>query len=331
MYSTTSKDEVVIKLVGRLSLEFPDIDQIKVRNIAEEVMYRYDVIPQETSLVASDIEDKLQMYLAVKRLDGLSKKTLYNYENNLLIFASCLRKPLTSITTTDLRMFLAQRCKDMKPSSVNNQISILKSFFSWLHGEEYITKNPMLKIKATKQPKRLRHSLSLDEMETIRQKCKTLREKALIEFTYSTGCRLSEIVNIDKDDINWSDMTLKVIGKGNKERQVCFNTKAKYLLKEYLLSREDDNPALFITSRKPCKRLGGRSIEREIEKIAIRAGLEKAVYPHLLRHTFATHKLAAGMPLHILQALLGHEDPATTQIYAETNQDNILYEYKKIS
>jgi integrase/recombinase XerD len=95
-------------------------------------MYKYDVIPQETALVASDIEDKLQMYIAVKRLDGLSEKTLENYQLNLLKFASCLRKPLAAITVTDLRMFLAVRCKDLKPSSVNGQISILKSFFGWL-------------------------------------------------------------------------------------------------------------------------------------------------------------------------------------------------------
>lgn len=108
-----SNDEVIIRLIGKLTLEFPDIDQLKVRLIAEEVLYKYDVIAQETGLVASDVEDKLQIYLAVKKLDGLSKRTLKNYNYNLLTFASMLRKPLATVTTMDLRMFLAARCKSL--------------------------------------------------------------------------------------------------------------------------------------------------------------------------------------------------------------------------
>lgn len=127
MYSANVKDELVIRMVGKMTLEFPDIDQLKVRAIIDEVLYKYDVTPTETALVASDIEDKLKIYLATKKLDGLSEKTLKNYEYNLLIFASYLRKPLSTITAMDLRMYLAHRCKDMKPSSMNGQISILKT------------------------------------------------------------------------------------------------------------------------------------------------------------------------------------------------------------
>lgn len=242
-----------------------------------------------------------------------------------------LRKSLSTVTTMDMRMFLAQRCKNMMPSSTNTQINILKSFFAWLFQEEYIPKNPMLKINQTKEPIRLREALSMDEIETLRQKCENLREKTLLEFAYSTGCRLSEIVGVNKEDLNFYDKTLKVIGKGNKERVVCFNTKTKYLLKEYILSRNDDDKALFVTSKSPSNRLGGRSIEREIRIIATRANLGKAIYPHLLRHSIATHLLAGGMSLHSVQKLLGHSDPKTTQIYAETSLENVVYEYKRIS
>jgi integrase/recombinase XerD len=331
MYSASSKDEVVIKLVGKLTLEFPEIDQLKVRAITEEVLYKYDVSPQETGLVASDIEEKIQIYLATKKLDGLSVKTLKNYKYSLAIFAGHLIKPLATINTMDLRMYLAARCKGMKPSSVNGQITILKSFFGWLVNEGYIPKNPTIQLKQTKEPKRLRHPLTEEQIELIRQACITNREKALIEFIYSTGCRLSEIVSINKQDINWHEMTLCVIGKGNKEREVCFSTKAKILLKKYLESRLDDNPALFVTSKQPHSRLGGRSIEREVKKIANRVGIDRPVFPHLFRHSFATHRLNAGMPLHIVQHLLGHEDPSTTQIYAETSKESIRFEYKKVS
>lgn len=327
-----ANDEVIIRMVGKLTLEFTDIDQLKVRRIIEEVLYKYDVVPQETGLTTSgDTEDKLQIYLVVKKLEGLSIRTLTNYSRELLKFSSYLRKPLATVTSMDLRMYLAQRCKNLKPSTTNTQSYILKSFFSWLLAEEYIPKNPMLTIKATKEPGRLRHALTVDEVEILRQKCKSIREKALLEFTYSSGCRLSEIVNINKEDIDWHNKTLKVIGKGNKERIVCFNTKARYLLREYILSRDDNNPALFVTSKGKHNRLGGRSIEREIKNIASRADLGKSIYPHLLRHSIATHLLAAGMALHNVQALLGHSDPKTTQIYAETSIENVVYEYKRIS
>ena len=328
---STANDTVIIKMVGKLTQEFPEIDQLKVRGIVEGCLYKYDVVPVETGLVISDVEDRLMIYLAVKKLDGLAATTLKNYKDNILKFSSMLIKPIATVTTMGLRMYLAQRCKNMKPSSTNEQIFILKSFFGWLFLEEYIPKNPTVKLKQTKVPSRLREALSVEEVEILRQKCSSLREKALFEFTYSTGARLAEIVNVDKEDIDWNNKTLKVIGKGNKERIVCFNTKAKYLLKEYILSRNDDNCALFITSKGPKTRLGKRSIQREINIIAGRANLGKAIYPHLLRHSIATHLLAAGMALHNVQALLGHSDPKTTQIYAETSVENVVYEYKRIS
>lgn len=331
MYSASSKDEVVIKLVGKLTLEFPEIDQLKVRAIVEEVLYKYDVVPQETGLMTSDIDEKIQIYLATKKLDGLSPRTLQNYRYNLAIFASHLIKPLAAINAMDLRMYLAARCKDMKSTSVNGQISILKSFFGWLASEEYIPKDPTTKLKRTKEPKRLRHAMTEEEIELLRQACKSDREKALIEFLISTGCRLSEVVGVDKEHINWYELSLHVIGKGNKERKVYFSTKAKILLKKYLSTREDSNPALFVTSKLPHGRLGGRSIEREIKKIAERAGIDKSIYPHLFRHSFATHRLNSGTPLTVIQSLLGHEDTATTLIYAQVSEETIKHEYKKIS
>lgn len=326
-----ANNEVIIKLVGKLTLEFPEVDQLKVRMIAEEILYKYDVLPQETGLITSDIDDKLQMYLAVKKLDGLSVKTLKNYNYNLIIFGGYLKKPLATITTTDLRLYLAARCKGMKASSINGQISILKSFFGWLQIEEYIPKNPMLKIKQTKEPKRLRHAMTDEEVEILKQTCNSSREKALIEFLISTGCRLSEVVGVNKEDINWYEMSLNVIGKGNKERKVYFSIKAKILMKKYLNTREDSNSALFVASKGVHNRLGGRSIQREINNIAFRSGIKKSIYPHLFRHSFATHNLNAGMSLPVLQHIMGHDSPETTLIYAELNDETIKYEYKRIS
>lgn len=331
METINCKDEVIIKLVGRLSLEFAELNQLKLRDLIEETMYKYQVTSLETGLITTDIDEKLQMYLAVKKLDGLSMKTLKNYNYNLIIFGHYLRKPLATVNTTDIRMFLAQRCSKMKATSVNGQITILKSFFGWLNDEEYIPKNPSKKIKQTKEPKRLRHPLSDEEIELLRQACISDREKALIEFLISTGCRLSEVVGINVDDINWYEMSLNVIGKGNKERKVYFNVKAKILIKKYLSSRKGENKALFIRNKSPFTRLGGRSIENEINRVAARTNIEKSVFPHLFRHSFATKNINAGMPLSIIQSLMGHESADTTLIYAEISDETVKHEYRKLS
>ena len=334
-FKSNCNDEAVIKIVGKLCIEFKELEedlqkQIKVRNVIEEALYNYDVMTKENSLVASDIEDKIRMFLAVKKLDGLSPLTLYNYNLNLLKLAEILRKPINSITTNDLRMYLAYTCKDKKPSTVNTQISMLKSFFTWLLNEEYIVKNPMAKIKQTKVSKKLRGFLNQEELEILRENCLSLREKALFEFLFSTGCRLDELYKTNIDDINWNERSLHVIGKGTKERIVYFTVKCKIYLQNYLSSRKDNNPALFVTSKKPHGRLGKRSIQREINKIAHRSGLNKSVFPHLLRHSMATAAINNGISITTVQRLLGHESPETTLIYADLNQDTIKQEYKKL-
>lgn len=333
MYKTNSNDEVVIKIIGKLSLEMPMLsdlqEQLKIRKVLDEVLYDYEVMTKETSLVTTDILEKARIYIACKRLEGLSEKTLYNYELILSHLSRFLVKPLGSITTMDLRMYLSLYSKDKKDTTVNSQISALKSFFSWAQNEDYLPKNPMSKIKLTKVPKRLRKALNEEEVEILRQACETPREHALLEFLVSSGTRLSEVVGINKKDISWHEQSLLVIGKGDKQRRVYFNTKAKILLQKYLETRIDDNPALFVAGKKPYKRLGGRSIERAIDKIAIRAGFDKSVYPHIFRHTMATSSLNKGMPIEVLQELLGHEQPGTTQRYAQLNGDIVKHEYRR--
>lgn len=334
MYKTNCNEEATIRIIGKVSQELAEFEnlqkQIQLRKVLDEVLYNYDIITKETSLVASDIEEKMHIFFASKKLEGMSDKTIKNYNYMLSKFSSFMRKPLTGITVMDMRMYLALVSRDIKPGSVNAVIFCLKSFFAWLVNEEYIIKNPMAKIKATKIPKRLRHALTEEEVELLKQACETDREKALIEFLISTGCRLSEVVGVNKDDINWHEMSLNVIGKGDKERKVYFSTKAKILLRKYLLTRADDNPALFVSMRKPHGRIGGRAIEREVKKIADRAGFDKSIYPHLMRHSFATHSLSKGMNITTIQHLMGHEESSTTMIYAQQSEENIRHEYKKI-
>ncbi len=322
-------EEIIIKIIGKTTLEYPDIDQLKLRNLLYEVFYDYETFTLQKALVASDIEDRVSMYLAVKRLDGLSKKTLYNYQLVLFKFASYLRKPIATITANDIRMYLAVTTKDLKSTTTGTILSTLKSFFGWLCNEEIIPKDPTKKLKTPKVPIRLRSSLTTEELERLRDACKTLRERAMLEFLFSTGARISECVNTKRGDINWQTMSLRVVGKGDKERTVYISDKSKLYVQKYLESRIDDGPALFISSKYPFAGIGARAMEREIKTIGINAGFDKPIFPHLLRHTMATLGLRAGASLTTLQKILGHEDPGTTEIYAEIGNETVAQEYRK--
>lgn len=329
MLKTNSNEEFVVKAIGKISLEYPGIDQLKVRDILYEALYNYNVVPIEQGLVVSDIEEKMMIFLASKKIEGKSDKTLYNYRLILQKFAAHLIKPVATVNVMDIRMYLAVTTKDLMPGTINSIMSCLKSFFGWLELEEYIPKDPTRKLKPYKLPKRLRKSLNVEELERLRDACKTARERALVEFIFSTGCRVSEVENTNIEHLNFAENSLRVVGKGDKEREVYFSPKAKLYINKYLGQREDGNPALFVTSKYPHSRLGVRSIEREIGKIAERAGFDKSVYPHLLRHTMATLAISAGAKLTTVQHLLGHDDPSTTQIYAETSLEEIKHQYKQ--
>lgn len=324
-------EEVTIKILGKLSLGYPGLDQLKVRNILDEVLSNYDICTKEKSLVQSDLPERATMYLTVKKLDGLSKKTLYNYKLHLQRFHEYVLKPVNFITTTDIRIYLAQISKNKKQSTLSTEVSILKSFFGWMHDEEIIEKNPMKKIKQPKVSKRLRSALTIEEVELLRDACKATRQRALLETLYSTACRLDEIVKLNKDDISFNTMSARVVGKGDKERIVYLSSKSKIYLEKYFHERIDSNEALFVTSRKPFKRLGGRSIQREINNLGKLARIEKSIHPHILRHSFATHALQSGMTLDTIQRILGHTDPSTTQIYSELNDSTVQQEYKKLN
>lgn len=327
-----SKEEAVIRIVGKLDLIYSAVmDQQEVRRIVEEVLYDYDLFPVQRALVVqNNMNDRILLYLASKKIDGLSQNTLENYSRHLNKFAMSMRKNVEDITTMDVRMYLSAYAKTgVKNSTIGTETDILRAFFKWLEDEEYINKSPLRKIKPIKIEKRLRQALSNEEMEILREGCKTYRERAIVEFFYSTGCRLEEVEKLNKSDIDWQKLQLRVIGKGNKERIVYINAQAKVHLQKYLMTRLDDCEALFVTERNPISRLGRRSFQREFKKIGKVSGLKKKVFPHLIRHTMATHLLNRGADLVTVQALLGHEDASTTQIYAQISNINIEHEYRK--
>lgn len=321
------KRSLIIKLIEDLNIDYSQ--QIKVEELITNLLQEYTINRISTELTISDIPEKITMYLQAKRLEGVNENTLQNYFYLLRKLSAKSHKQVKDINLNDLRSFLYEECKGNKESTVNVKVTYLQNFFKWLVDEEIIDKDPSRKLPQVKVPKRLRHALSIEEIEKIRIACKDTRERALIELLFSTGCRLSELVQINKYDLNYYNNSISVIGKGNKERIIFFNDKAKVHLENYLNSRTDNCEALFVTSKRPIKRLENRGVQDVIKKIAKRAGLDKSVFPHLFRHSFASLGLQNGASIVTIQNLLGHSSVMTTERYAESNINNIKHEYNQ--
>jgi len=306
----------------------PRVDESQLRMKLTGILSMYEIRPAQMPGAHPDIQDKVRLFLSAKKLEGLSNLTLESYQLELRIFSEQIQKRVEEITTADIRLFLGE-FSELKSSSVSKKLSVLKSFFGWLTAEELIQRDPTRKIKPPKKEKRIPKALNVEELEMTREGCKTLRERALVEVFYSTGCRLSEIRQMNRQDIDWNRRSAKVIGKGNKEREVYFSFKALYHLKKYLKSRDDLVPALFVTERKPIARLSNRAIQREFSKIKELAGVEKNIHPHVMRHTMATLTLNNGADISAVQALLGHENPSTTMNYATITEERKREQHKK--
>ena len=288
-------------------------------------------ITREVMRERSNLRKRINSFLAAKKIDGLSPKTLKNYREMLEAFAAKVDKHITKITTDDIRNYIGHLAeRGLKDSSIQTHINTLRSFFSWPDMEDVIRKNPMRKIKSLKIDRaKARRPLTAEQLERLRDGCRTYKEKALVEFLVSSGCRLGELVGIQVDAVDWQGRSVVVLGKGNKERTVYFSVRAKLMLQEYL-SRRKGGEALFASSRAPYEAMKPRAVEKVLQKIGERAGEARRVHPHLMRHTFASNALNAGMDITIIQHLLGHTDPKTTLIYAELAPRTVKYEYERV-
>ena len=311
-----AKTELVKRLVAMVSGNEPMTEE------AINTVLKNYTIQRETEEERRDLQKRIWQYLAAKRIDGLSPRTLANYRDNLELFASRITKSTAKINTDDIRGYInyLSSVRELADTSLQTHINSLRAFFTWLMVEEKIRKNPMAK--------HARQALTAEELERLRDACKDYREKALVEFLVSTGCRLSEVAGLSFDDLNFIDRSVKVHGKGDKDRDVYFSVRAGLMLQEYKAIRKGGE-GLFVGSKVPYATLKPRAIQRIIKAISERAGLSSKVHPHLLRHTFATLAINSGMDVTALQKLLGHEDLATTQIYAKMNKEVIKHQYEK--
>ena len=321
----TARHELAKRLISMVSAGEPI-----TMDTLNEILKGYTIL-READEEKSDLKKRISYYLGAKRIDGLSPRTLANYKYTLDMFSERVNKSVSKITADDIRGYISylSEARGLRETSLQTHISVLRAFFSWLLMEERIKKNPMLKIRSLKLDKKnARQALSVEELERLRDACKGYREKALVEFLVSTGCRLSEVAQLNVADLDFNNRSVMVTGKGNKERPVYFSIRARLMLQEYIKERKGGE-GLFVSSKTPYLPLKPRAIQRIIHGLSVRAGLDARVHPHLLRHTFATHALNSGMDVTAIQQLLGHENISTTQIYAAMNEDVIRHQYNK--
>lgn len=304
----------------------PEVDKPYLQQTIASILAQYDIKPALVPHGHPDLAAKVKLFLAGKKLEGLSPLTLDSYALELRIFAEHIPKATEDITTSDIRLFLGD-FNHLKTSSVSKKLSVLKSMFGWLANEGVISKDVTKQIKQPKKEKRVPKALTIEELEMIREACITPRERALIEVYYATGARLSEVQKLNRQDIDYQSMSVMVVGKGTKERRVFFSFKSMYHLKKYLMRRVDDIDALFITLRRPYRRLSTKGIQREIKIIAARSEVKKNVHTHVFRHTFATLMLQNGAGLVAVQKLLGHSDPNTTMTYVSLTDEKKKQSY----
>ena len=278
----------------------------------------------------NDSEELLAKFLANKKLEGRSERTLVYYKNTIEKMINTLNINVRAITTDDLRMYLSDYQNDSKASkaSIDNIRRNLSSFFGWLEDENYILKSPVRRIHKIKTTTVVKEAYSDDEIENLRDACREIRDLALIDMLSSTGMRIGELVQLNIKDINFDERECIVLGKGDKERIVYFDARTKIHLQEYVDSRDDDNEALFVGLRSPHQRISINGVELRIRQIGNKAGIKKC-HPHKFRRTMATMAIDKGMPIEQVQRLLGHEKIDTTLQYAIVKQSNVKNAHRK--
>ena len=280
-----------------------------------------------------DLDENVRMinnFISSKEVEGCSNRTIKYYQEIIDKFIDSFDKSIKNINAEEIRQYLSEykECSNCNSTTIDNIRRVLSSFFSWLEDEDYIVKSPVRKIHKIKTASMVREILTDENLEKLRDECASVRDLSLIELLISTGMRVGEIVNLNIDDLNFEDRSCIVLGKGNKQREVYFDAKTKLHLKQYLYKRNDENMALFVSSKKPYQRLSISGIELIIRKLGKVSNISN-VHPHKFRRTLATMAIDKGMPIEQIQKLLGHVKIDTTMHYAMVNQTNVKISHRK--
>ena len=324
------REELMTVILQGMLLFLDNAQLKKLKEVMELALVQYEVSCSKEKMEIDDSEELISMFIAAKRIEGCSEKTLKYYRTTIETMVSSVGKSVRRTLTEDLRSYLTEYQEKKKASrvTIDNIRRILSSFFSWLEDEDHILKSPVRRIHKVKTATNIKETYTDEEMEKMRDNCEDIRDLAMIDMLASTGMRVGEMVLLNRNDINFEERECVVFGKGDKERVVYFDARAKLHLQEYLDSRTDENPALFVTLRAPHERIKIGGIEHRLRELGIRLEISK-VHPHKFRRTLATMAIDKGMPIEQLQRLLGHQRIDTTLQYAMVKQNNVKMAHKK--
>ncbi len=323
------KKKLITEIEQRMLKHLDNSQLMELRFVLNQVLADVEII-ESTEISTESNQELLSAFLAAKRIEGCSEKSLHYYEKTITTALDSMGKGLKHVTTEDLRAYLTeyQAVKKSSKVTMDNIRRILSSFFSWLEDEDYIIKSPVRRIHKVKTSKTIKETYTDENLELMRDSCIELRDLAIIDMLASTGMRVGEMVLLNREDINFNERECVVVGKGDKERMVYFDARTKLHLQNYLESRKDDNPALFVSLRSPHNRLTIGAIELRLREIGKNLGINK-VHPHKFRRTLATMAIDKGMPIEQLQRLLGHQRIDTTLQYAMVKQSNVKLTHRK--
>ena len=316
------------KLVNILN-EMAEVLSITQMKKLQEVLLRN---LSESSVQSSSISNQeyMKLYLEAKKIVGCSERTLQYYRVTIEKLLRKIEEPIRKINTEQIRAYLSeyQQINNCSKVTVDNIRRNISSFFSWLEEEDYILKSPMRRIHKIKTKQQVKEIISDEAIERLRDSCCCPRDLAMIDLLYSTGIRVGELVNLNISDINFEARECVVFGKGDKERKVYFDAKAKLHLQDYLKTRTDDNQALFVTLDSPYARLKISGVEIRIRELGRSLNLNR-IHPHKFRRTMATRAIDKGMPIEQVQKILGHSQIDTTMQYAIVNQNNVKSSHQR--
>ena len=328
----TNMNEPIISEILQDMLPVLDNSQLaKLKGVLEHKLWNVEIINKtvEDSFDKSN-EEFTELFISAKRVEGCSSKTLRYYLATINKMTDTVGKHITKITTEDLRKYLSDYHEEnnCSKSNIDNIRRILSSFFSWLEDEDYILKSPVRRIHKIKSAKTVKETYTDEMLECMRDNCDSLRDLAIIDMLASTGLRVGELVHLNIEDVDFENRECVVLGKGSKERPVYFDARTKIHLRNYLESRNDDNPALFVSMLKPYNRLNISGVEIRLRELGRKLDITK-VHPHKFRRTLATRAIDKGMPIEQVQKLLGHSKIDTTMQYAMVDQENVKLSHRK--
>ena len=318
-------EEKIVTVLNEMS-EYLSIAQMK--KLQEVIIKTF----ADNSVVKKEIpnEEFLEMFLAAKQIEGCSERTIQYYKVTVNHMLNHISSSVRKVTTEEIRAYLAeyQKINNCSNVTIDNVRRNISSFFSWLEEEDYILKSPMKRIHKIKTKTVVKNIISDEGIEKLRDHCREKRDLAIIDLLYSTGIRVGELVNLNIDDIDLDGRECVVYGKGDKERKVYFDAKAKVHLRDYIESRADNNSALFVTLDAPHERLKISGVEIRLRQLGRRLELDK-IHPHKFRRSMATRAIDKGMPIEQVQKILGHSQIDTTMQYAMVNQNNVKTSHQK--